>query len=234
VGTGSTSRTRFQVTLRRPVRGCRGRVFSRAVLRNRGAIRRFALQTRCVIGGGRQEPPGGGAQPGGGEQPGGDEQPVGGPCVAAAEEALFGDAGPPTLSPAFYAITFALDASLDGIDDDGTLPLDIDAVCGVPANLAADGAKLVQLSGVALLSPSTEIWTCAGAAEEAGGDGDAGCSDVPAKGGTLLQGETATAALDTADTAFVGVQLVPPAGWRQDEDGEPVPTFNAYWVKITD
>jgi hypothetical protein len=35
-------------------------------------------------------------------------------------------------------------------------------------------------------------------------------------------------------TAFVGVQLVPRAGWRQDEDGEPVPTFNADWVKITD
>jgi hypothetical protein len=216
-----TSRTRFQVTLRRPVRGCRGRVFSRAVLRNRGATRRFALQTRCAIRGGQQEKPGG-------------EQPAGGPCVGEREDALDGDDGPPSLSPALSDITFTLDASLDGIDDDGTIPLDIEGVCGVPADLASDGAKLVQLSGVALLSDNTEIWTCAGSAEDAGRDNAAECSDIPEKGGTLLQGEEATSTLDNADTAFVGVQLVPRAGWRQDEDGEPVPTFDAHWVKITD
>jgi hypothetical protein len=221
VAAGRTSRTHFEVTLRRPIRGCRGRVFSRAVLRNRSRVRRFALQTRCAIGGGQQEKPGG-------------EQPGGGPCVGEDEDVLDGDDGPPSLSPALYDITFTLDASLDGIDDDGTLPLDIDAVCGVPDNLASDGAKLVQLSGVALLSDNTEIWTCAGSAEEAGSDNAAECSDIPEKGGTLLQGEGATSTLDNADTAFVGVQLAPRAAWRQDEDGEPVPTFDAYWVKITD
>jgi hypothetical protein len=231
---GRTSRSRFQVTLRRPVRGCRGRLFSQAVLRTRTATRRLALRTRCSIGGGRQVQPGGSQQPGGGDQPGGGQQPVGGPCIGAAEEALAGEDGPPSLSPALYGITFTLDASLDGIDEDGTLPVDIDAVCGVPANLASDAAKLVQLSGVALLSANTEIWTCAGSAEEAGSDGAAGCGDIPARGGTLLQGDEATSTLDGADTAFVGVELVPPAGWRQDEDGEPVPTFDASWVKLTD
>jgi hypothetical protein len=221
VAAESTSRTRFQVTLRRPVRGCRGRVFSRAVLRNRSATRRFALRTRCAIGGGRQGKPGG-------------EQPGGAACVGADEAVLAGDDGPPSLSPALYDVTFTLDASLDGLDADGNLPIDIDAVCGVPADVAADGAKLVQLTGLALLSDSTEIWTCAGSAGEAGSGGAAECSDIPETGGALLQGDEATSALDNADTAFVGVQLVPRAGWRRDEDGEPVPTFDAHWVKITD
>ena len=73
---GRTSGTGFQVTLRRPVRGCGGPVFSRAVLRNGSTVRRLALQTRCVVGGGRQGRPGG-------EQPGGAGQPGGGPCVKA-------------------------------------------------------------------------------------------------------------------------------------------------------
>jgi hypothetical protein len=223
---GRTSRTGVQVTLRRPARGCRGLVFSRAVLRSPSAVRRFALPTRCAIGGGRRGKPGGG-QPGGG-------QPAAGSCVKADEAVAAGDDGPPSLSPALDGLTFTLDASLDGIDDDGTLPVDIDAVCNLPANLASDGAKLVQLSGVALLSDSTEVWTCDGTAEEAGSDDAAGCGNLPAKGGTLLQGEAATSALDNADTAFVGVQLVPRAGWRKDEDGAPVPTFDASWVKVTD
>jgi hypothetical protein len=224
---GRARRAGVQVTLRRPVRGCRGPVFSRAVLRNGSTVRRFALPTRCAIGGGRQEKPGG-------EPPGGGNQPGAGSCVKADEAVVAGDDGPPSLSPALDGLTFTLDASLDGIDDDGTLPVDIDTVCGLPANLASEGAKLVQLSGVALLSDTTEVWTCAGTAEEAGSDDAAGCSNMPAKGGTLLQGEAATSALDNADTAFVGVQLVPRAGWRQDEDGAPVPTFDASWVKITD
>jgi hypothetical protein len=199
------------------------------VLRDRGATRRFALRTRCATHGGQHEKPRG-------EQPGGEEQPVGGPCVGEAEEAVLdGDDGPPSLSSALFGITLTLDASLEGIDDDGTLPLDIDGVCGLPAGLASDGAKLVQLSGVALLSDNTGIWTCAGSAEEAGSDNAAECGDVPEQGGTLLQGEEAMTTLDNdADTAFVGVQLVPRADWRQDEDGEPLPTFDAYWVKITD
>jgi hypothetical protein len=226
--TGRTRGNHFGLTLRRPVRGCRGRIFSRAVIRNRSETRRFALYTRCATGGGQQDEPGGEPPPGGPAQPGG--------CVGAEEDVVDGDGGPPSLSPALFGITFTLNASLDGIDDDGTLPLDIEEVCGVPADLASDGAKLAQLSGVALLSASTEIWTCGSSDEDSPErENAADCNDIPAKGGTLLQGEDALSALaNDADTAFVGVRLVPRASWRQDEDGEPVPTFDAYWVKITD
>jgi hypothetical protein len=226
VAAGRTRRTRFRVTLRRPVRGCRGRVFSRAVLRNRSGTRRLALHTRCAIDGGQQD------------KPGGVEQPGGGPCVEKNEDLPDDDEdGAPSLSPALYAVTFTLDASLDGIDADGNLPLAIDAVCGVPADLASDGAKLVQRSGLALPSDNTEIWTCAGSTEDEDPESENAveCKDIPEKGGTLLHGEQAMTTLDNdADTAFVGVRLVPRAAWRQDEDGEPVPTFDAYWVKITD
>jgi hypothetical protein len=230
LATARTSREHFGLTLRRPVRGCRGRVFSRAVLRNRRGTRIFALYTRCAIGGGPQD------EPGGEPPPGVPQQPGGGRCVGAEEDALDGDGGPPSLSPALYGITFTLNASLDGIDDDGTLSLDIEEVCGVPANLASDAAKLVQLSGVALLSTSTEIWTCGSSDEDSPeAKNAADCNDIPAKGGTLLQGEEALSTLaNDADTAFVGVRLAPRASWRQDEEGEPVPTFDAYWVKITD
>jgi hypothetical protein len=231
VAAGRATRTRLQITLRRPVRDCGGLIFSRGVLRNRSGTRRFALHTRCAIGGGQQDGPVG-EQP-----PGGDQQPGGGPCVGASEDVLDGDDGPPSLSPALYDITFTLDASLDGIDDDGSLPLEIEDVCGLPADLVSDGRKLVQLSGVALLSDNTEIWTCGDSEEDEGPESEnaAECQDIPEKGGTLLQGEEALSTLDNdADTAFAGVRLVPRASWRQDEDGEPVPTFDAYWVKITD
>jgi hypothetical protein len=221
-----TTRTRSQVTLRRPVRGCGGLIFSRAVLRNHSRTRRFALSTRCAIGGGQQDEPGD-AQP-----PAGDQQPDAGSCVGAEEDVLAGDDGPPSLSPALFGISFTLNASLDGIDDDGSLPLDIEEVCGLPAELASEGAKLVQLSAVALPSATTEIWTCGDSSEE---EGAAACQDIPEKGGTLLQGEEALSTLgNDADTAFAGVRLVPQAGWRQDEDGAPVPTFDADWFKITD
>jgi hypothetical protein len=216
--------------LRRPVRGCGGRIFSRAVLRNRGGTSRFALHTRCALGGGQPD------EPGGEPPPAGDQQPAGG-CVGADEDLLDLGDPPASLSPALFGITFTLNASLDGIDDDGSLPLDIEEVCGLPADLAPDGRKLVGLSGVALLSANTEIWTCGDSGEDEGLEREnaAACQDIPAKGGTLLHGEKALSTLDSdADTAFVGVRLVPQASWRQDEDGEPVPTFDASWVKITD
>jgi hypothetical protein len=203
------------VTLRRPVRGCGGRVFSRAVLRNRSGSTSLALDTRCAVDRGGQ-------------------LKAGGPCVQADEATITGDDGPPTLDPALFGIAFTLDASLDGIDDDGSLPLDIGAVCGVPPGLASDAAKLSGLSGVALLTDSTEIWTCPGSADEAGADDGVACTDDPGPGGTRINGDEATTALDGADTAFVGVELLPRADWRQDEDGAPVPTFGTAWVKITD
>lgn len=227
--TGVAAGRKTGVTLRRPVRGCGGRIFSRAVLRNRGVTRRFALHTRCALGGGQPEP-------GGEPPPAGDQQPAGG-CVGADEDLLDLGDPPPSLSPALFGISFTLNASLDGIDDDGSLPLDIEEVCGLPADLEADGTKLAGLSGVALLSATTEIWTCGDSGEDRARESEnaAACQDIPAKGGTLLQGEEALSTLDgNADTAFVGVRLVPQASWRQDEDGEPVPTFGADWVKITD
>jgi hypothetical protein len=147
---------------------------------------------------------------------------------------------PPALSPALFDLTFALKASLDGIDDDGSLPLEIEEVCGVPAHLASDASKLAQGSGAALLSDDTQIGTCG----DPGGDDDedaarergtAACEDTPAPAGTRLHGDEALSTLDEdADTAFLGVRLVPRAEWLEDEDGDPVPTFEATWVKITD
>jgi hypothetical protein len=59
------------------------------------------------------------------------------------------------------------------------------------------------------------------AAQLAGGDG-------------FGAGDDAVAALDGADTAVVRGRLTRPGGWHEDEDGEPIPTFRAGRVEITD
>jgi hypothetical protein len=40
--------------------------------------------------------------------------------------------------------------------------------------------------------------------------------------------------LAEADTLSLKAQLQRPAGWRQDEDGQPVPTFSTIRADITD
>ena len=52
--------------------------------------------------------------------------------------------------------------------------------------------------------------------------------------GQALTGDAAATALAGADSVSLTARLIRPAQWRQDEDGEPVPTFRASRADITD
>ena len=140
-------------------------------------------------------------------------------CVSA-EEARVHAAGdgqgenedaPPKFSSAFYARTFTLDASLDGMDGE-TLPVSIEEVCDVPKALAKQAVQLAGTDGIALLSSHTRVWM----------------------DGMRLQGDAAVAAVDGADTALLRVRLAPARQWGEDEDGGKVATFMARRITITD
>jgi hypothetical protein len=118
---------------------------------------------------------------------------------------------PPTFSRSFYAHTFTLDTSLDGLDG-AQLPMSIEQVCGVPKALTRQAARLAGADGIALISAATTVWVDR----------------------TPLQGQAALAALDGADTALVRVRLAPQRRWGADEDGDKVPTFTARRITITD
>jgi Ca2+-binding RTX toxin-like protein len=149
---------------------------------------------------------GGGPGPGPGPDPG-----TGQGCATPPEGAASGDV-PPTFTAPFYAITVTLNASADGLTGD-ELPISIEAVCDVPQRLQADAAQLVGGDAVALISPATKVFDAAG---------------------QQLTGAAATTAVAGADTLSLRAQLRRPAGWRQDEDGAPVPTFDAKRADITD
>jgi hypothetical protein len=143
----------------------------------------------------------------------------GGPLVCAAppEDLALGriaqdDDPPPTFSAAFYAITTTITASADGMTDN-ELPISIEDVCDVPQALATEATQLVGGDGVALVSPTTQVFDATG---------------LP------LTGAAATTALAEADTLVLKAQLVPLAQWRTDEDGAPVPTFSASRADIPD
>jgi hypothetical protein len=143
----------------------------------------------------------------------------GGPkvCAAPPEDAALArvaqdDDPPPTFSNAFYAITTTITASADGMTGN-ELPISIEDVCDVPQSLAAEAAQLVGGDGVALISPATQVFDATG---------------------QQLTGAAATTALAEADTVVLKAQLLPPGGWRQDEDGAPVPTFSASRADIPD
>jgi Ca2+-binding RTX toxin-like protein len=143
----------------------------------------------------------------------------GGPTVCAAPpedrapaRAAQDDDPPLVFSDAFYAITTTITASADGLT--GTdLPISIEDVCDVPQSLATEAAQLVGGDGVALITPATQVFDATG---------------------VLLTGAAATTAVGEADTLVLKAQLLPPAGWRQDEDGAPVPTFSVSRADITD
>ena len=157
------------------------------------------------------------ASAGGGAGGGG----AGANCVAPPEEARLRSSAPappeadedapPTFSEAFYATTITLDASADGLAA-GQLPISIEEVCDVPANLAAEAAQLIGGDGVAIVDASTSVY----------------------QAGVLLQGQAATTAVAGADTALIRARLMRPETWSQDEDGTPVPTFEAIRIDITD
>jgi Ca2+-binding RTX toxin-like protein len=131
---------------------------------------------------------------------------AGGLARAAQEE------GPPTFSEPFYAIVITINASADGLYGD-ELPISIEEVCDVPAQLESEAAQLIGGEGVALISPETQVFDA---------------------GGQQLTGDAATTALAGADSVSLKAQLERPAGWRQDEDGQPVPTFRTSRADITD
>ena len=122
-----------------------------------------------------------------------------------------GDGGPPKFTPAFYRRLLLLNVSLDGADG-SQLPISIEEVCSVPKRLKKQAAQLAGGDGVALLRARTTVW----------------------QGNTQLTGEAATTAIDGADTAILRVRLARPTKWREDEDGNPVPTFRTGRIEITD
>ena len=119
---------------------------------------------------------------------------------------------PPTFSDPFYALTITINASVDGVNGD-ELPVSIEEVCDVPNGLAGEAAQLIGGEGVALVTSATKVFDAAG---------------------QELTGDDAATALAGADSVTLKAQLMRPAQWRQDEDGQPVPTFRTSRADITD
>jgi hypothetical protein len=150
-----------------------------------------------------------------GRGPGGGPGGPGGPliCASPPEDARIAqEDAPPTFSDPFYAITIAINASVDGVNGD-ELPISIEDVCEVPSGLAGEAAQLIGGEGVALMTSEMKVFDAAGQA---------------------LTGDAAATALAGADSVSLKAQLLRPAQWRQDEDGQPVPTFRASRADITD
>jgi hypothetical protein len=136
-------------------------------------------------------------------------------CVAAEEAVAHksgsDEDGPPSFTPAFYARTLTLNASLDGLDGK-QLPVSIEEVCSVPKSLRKQAMQLAGGDGIALISTKTSVW----------------------EGSTHLRGGAALTAVDGADTALLRVRLAPQSQWGEDEDGNAVATFIAKRILITD
>lgn len=133
-------------------------------------------------------------------------------CVGAEEARASGeDEGPPTFTAAFYRHMITLDASLDGADGK-ELPISIEAVCDVPRKLVKQARQLAGSDGIALLLART----------------------IVSQGETVVRGDDVAAALDGADTASLRVRLTRPSSWREDEDGNSIPTFRTGRIDITD
>jgi hypothetical protein len=132
-------------------------------------------------------------------------------CVSPPPDAAQEDQ-PPTFSDPFYTVTITLNASVDGLNGD-ELPVSIEEVCDVPKSLESEAAQLIGGDGVALISSATKVFD---------------------SGGQQLTGDAATTALAGADSVSLRAQLERPAGWRVNEDGAPVPTFETSRADITD
>lgn len=139
----------------------------------------------------------------------GDEAVPGGPGGGDDEEA--DEDAPPKFSASFHRRWFSMDASTDGFTAP-ELPVSIEAVCDLPKRLTTEGDQLNGTDGVAVVSSRTRI----------------------VKDGSALSGATGTAELEGADTAFLKVRLFRPNNWREDEDGNKIPTFRAKRIEITD
>jgi Ca2+-binding RTX toxin-like protein len=134
-------------------------------------------------------------------------------CATAPEQARAAqEKAPPTFSEPFYALTITLNASVDGLNGD-ELPISIEAVCDVPVGLEHEAAQLIGGDGVALIGAATRVFDA---------------------GGQRLTGAAARTALAAAQTVSLKAQPERPAGWRKNEDGQPVPTFSSSRADITD
>jgi hypothetical protein len=135
-------------------------------------------------------------------------------CVdGSAEEArvLGSDEGPPKFTSAMFTHPMTLDASTDGLDQ-GTLPISIEAVCGLPKSLDNQAGALAGGDGVALITPKTSVW----------------------KDGQRLPASQKLVEVDGADTVTMRARFLQQKYWKADEDGDPVPTFRASRITITD
>jgi hemolysin type calcium-binding protein len=204
----------------RAIRGGPGRDICRIDPADRVRVR--GCETVKIAGGGN--PGGGGGDAPGGGLPGGGLPVLPGPgvpapgpglaCATPPEDARAHAAGDPapTFSQAFYATTITLNVSAAEIVGD-QLPISIEEVCDVPSALLGEAAQLIGGEGIAIISPTTQVFDATG---------------------LQLTGVAATAALLDADSLSLKAQLLPTAQWGTDEDGAPVPTFAASRADITD
>jgi hypothetical protein len=135
-------------------------------------------------------------------------------CVdgSASEARVTGDdEGPPKFSPAFFFRAMSIDASADGLDA-GALPISIESICGLPRALDKQAAQLAGGDGIARITSRTSVW----------------------KDGQRLTADQKLSELEGADTVRLRGRLLPERYWEPDEDGNPVPTFSASRVVITD
>jgi hypothetical protein len=121
------------------------------------------------------------------------------------------DAGPPKFTATFFVRAMSIDASTDGVDQD-TLPISIETICGLPTSLDKQAAQLVGGDGVALITTRTSVW----------------------KGSQKLPASQKLLELGGADTVTLRGRLLVQRSWKQDQDGNSLPTFTASRVTITD
>jgi hypothetical protein len=121
------------------------------------------------------------------------------------------DEGPPTFAPIFFKRPMTIEASTDGLDQ-STLPISIESVCGLPKSADKQAGALAGGDGVVLISPRTSVW----------------------KDGARLDPSRKLVELEGADTVTLRGRLVAHRSWKADEDGNPVPTFTAGRIAITD
>src|SRR3954451_8837236 len=121
------------------------------------------------------------------------------------------DEGPPKFTQAFLRRTMTIDASTDGLDAN-TLPISIEAVCGLPKSFDKQAGQLAGGDGVALITSRTSVW----------------------KDGQRLAADQKLVELDGADTVRLRGRMLPQASWKSDEDGNPVPTLSATRATVTD
>ncbi|MFL5896336.1 MAG: hypothetical protein ACJ76Z_14645 [Thermoleophilaceae bacterium] len=139
-------------------------------------------------------------------------------CVdgsASEARAAGSDEGPPRFTAGFFTRPMSIEASTDGLDGPKlptTLPISIESICGLPKSLDKQAGQLAGGDGVALVTSRTSVW----------------------KDGRRLPAARKPVELGGADTVYLRGRLLVQSAWQTDEDGDPVPTFSAGRILITD